>query len=141
MTDNNLQNILDIDNTKRSNAPKQRYFELHKQEKATDFELHHMVAVSKARNKQAVNLLDDTYNLIYLHKNKHLEITKKKNTHVYLSINETIAKFCDFDSTKIQANNGTDTLYPADSNILQKLEQYNKKAINKIYEFNQKIQC
>lgn len=133
--------IFSIDNIKRSDRPKQEYFELHEHKKQNNFELHHIVAISKARNKQEVNLLDNVYNLIYLHKDKHLEITKKKNAHVYLSINETIAKFCDFDSEKIQANNGGDALYSKNNSILQKLEIHNKKAINEIYEFNQKIQC
>ena len=133
--------IFSIENIKRSDKPKQEYFTLHKQQKQNNFELHHIVAISKARNKQEVDLLDNVYNLIYLHKNKHLEITKKKNTHVYLSINRTTAKFCDFDSIKIQANNGTDALYSTNDIILQKLEVSNKEAINRIYEFNQKIQC
>ncbi len=133
--------IFSIDNIKRSDKPKQEYFSLHKQQKMIDFELHHIIAISKARNKQEVSLLDNVYNLIYLHKNKHLEITKQKNTHVYLSINELMAKFCDFDSAKIQANNGNDALYSKDNSILQKLEIHNKEAINEIYEFNQKIQC
>lgn len=133
--------IFSIENIKRSDKPKQEYFKLHKHEKQNNFELHHIVAISKARNKKEVDLLDHVYNLIYLHKDKHLEITKQKNTHVYLSINETIAKFCDFDSTKIQANNDSDALYSKNHDILQNLETHNKKAINEIYEFNQKIQC
>lgn len=133
--------IFSIDNIKRSDKPKQEYFKLHKHKKQNNFELHHIVAISKAKNKQEVDLLDNVYNLIYLHKDKHLEITKKKNTHVYLSINETIVKFCDFNSAKIQANNEGDALYSKNNNILQKLEIHNKKTIDKIYEFNQKIQC
>lgn len=133
--------IFSVDNIKRSDRPKRKYFEIHKQRKVKDFELHHIIAISKSRNKQEVNLLDNVYNLIYLHKDKHLEITKKKNTHVYLSINEVIAKFCDFDSTKIQAGNGIDALYSKNNKILQELEIHNKKAINEIYEFKKKIQC
>ncbi len=133
--------IFSIENIKRSDKPKQEYFKLHKQKKQNDFELHHIVAISKSRNKEEVAMLDNVHNLIYLHKNKHLEITKKKNIHVYLSINPTIAKFCDFDSTKIQANNGINSLYSTNNTVLQKLEYHNKKAIKAIYEFNQKIQC
>lgn len=124
---------------KRSDKPKQEYFKLHEHKKQNNFELHHIVAISKARNKQEVNLLDNVYNLIYLHKDKHLEITKQRNTHVYLSINKTIAKFCDFDSAKIQANNGSDALYSKNNSILQKLKTHNKSVINEIYEFNPRI--
>lgn len=149
-TDENNQNIalntgsygiFSINNIKRSDKPKQDYLKLHKQQKVKDFELHHIVAISKARNKQEVDLLDNAHNLIYLHRDKHLEITKKKNTHVYLSINKAMVKFCDFDSTKIQADNGVEALYSTNNSILQKLEVHNKKAINAIYEFNQTIQC
>lgn len=133
--------IFSIDNIKRSDKPKQEYFNIHNQDKRQGFELHHIVAISKARNKQEVDLLDNVYNLIYLHKVKHLEITKKKNTHVYLSINPTVANFCDFDSTKIQATNMLDAFYSTDKTIIQKLEKHNRKAIDAIYEFNQKISC
>jgi hypothetical protein len=151
-TDENNQNIalnigsygiFSVDNIKRSDKPKQDYFKLHKQQKVKDFELHHIVAISKARNKQEVDLLDNVCNLIYLHRDKHLEITRNKNTHVYLSINKAMVKFCDFDSTRIriQANNGVEALYSTNNSILQKLEVHNKEAINAIYEFNQTIQC
>lgn len=133
--------IFSIDNIKRSDKPKKEYFKIHKQNKVKDFELHHIVAISKARNKQEVELLDNVNNLIYLHKNKHLEITKQKNIHVYLSINTTIAKFCDFNSAKIKANNGEEALYLKDNNILQRLEAHNKKAINQIYGFNNTMRC
>jgi hypothetical protein len=149
-TDENNQNIalnigsygiFSVDNIKRSDQPKQEYFKLHQQQKVKDFELHHMVAISQARNKQEVDLLDNVYNLIYLHRDKHLEITRNKNPHVYLSINKAMVRFCDFDSTRIQANNGVEALYSTNNSILQKLEVHNKKAINAIYEFNQTIQC
>lgn len=136
-----IYGIFSVDNISRSEKPRREYFEIHKLKKATDYELHHIVAISKSRNKVEVKLLDNVYNLIYLHKDKHLEITKQKNSHVYLSINETIAKFCDFDKTKIQANNGINALYSTDKIILQQLESHNKIAINKIYEFSSEIQC
>ncbi len=60
---------------------------------------------------------------------------------MYLSINETMVKFCDFDSKRIQANNEVEALYSTNNSILQKLEVHNKEAINAIYEFNQTIQC
>ena len=133
--------IFSIDNIKRSDKPKREYFEVHNLQKRNNFELHHVVAISKARSKQEVDLLDNVYNLIYLHKDKHLEITKQQNIHVYLKINETLAKFCDFTSTRIQASNGEDALYSKDNTILQQLETHNKKIINIIYDFDQKIQC
>ncbi len=133
--------IFSVENIKRSSKPKQRYFDIHNKNKQTDFELHHIVAISKARNKQEVELLDNVYNLIYLHKDKHLEITKKNNTNVYLSINETKANFCNFDSDKIQAINNSEALYSTDDCIIQKLKTHNRNAISTIYEFNQQISC
>jgi hypothetical protein len=55
-----------------------------------------MVAISKAKNKQEVDSLDNVCNLFYLYRDKHSEITRNKNTHVYLSINKAMVKFCDF---------------------------------------------
>jgi hypothetical protein len=133
--------IFSIDNIKRSNKPKQEYFNIHNQEKRQDFELHHIVAISKARNKKEVELLDNVNNMIYLHKDKHLEITKQKNTHVYLSINKVKVNFCNFDSDKIQAINAKNALYSTNKEVIQKLKEHNRLAINTIYEFNQKISC
>lgn len=132
--------IFSTDNIKRSDKPKQEYFVIHEQEKRKDFELHHIVAISKARNKKETELLDNVNNLIYLHKDKHLEITKN-GTNIYLSINKVQANFCNFDNDKIQAKNMTDAFYSTDNTIIQNLEEYNRKAIKKIYDFNQKIPC
>jgi hypothetical protein len=65
--------IFSVENIKRSSKPKQKYFDIHKKSKQTGFELHHIVAISKARNKKEVGLLDDVYNLIYLHKESSYE--------------------------------------------------------------------
>lgn len=133
--------IFSVDNIQRSSKPKQEYFDIHKTKKQRDFELHHIVAISKARNKKEVKLLDNVHNLIYLHKDKHSEITRKGNANVYLSIDEIKANFCNFNSNKIQAINTEDALYSTDKDIIQKLETHNRKAISAIYEFNQKISC
>lgn len=133
--------IFSIDAIKRSNKPKQEYFKLHNQKKQNHFELHHIVAISKARNKQEIALLDNACNLIYLHKNKHLEITIKKNTHVYLSINKSMAKFCDFSQNRIEARNDSQALYSKDGVVLNRLDKHNKKVISVIYEFDKKIRC
>jgi hypothetical protein len=41
----------------RSETPKKEYFQLHKINKDKNFELHHIVAISKARNKTEVEIL------------------------------------------------------------------------------------
>jgi hypothetical protein len=125
----NCYGIFSVENRKRSSKPKQKYFDIHKKSKQTGFELHHIVAISKARNKKEVGLLDDVYNLIYLHKDKHLEITKKNNANVYLSIDEARAIFCNFDSDKIQAINNSEALYSTDDSIIQKLKTHNNIKI------------
>ncbi len=133
--------IFSIDNIKRSGKPKQEYFKLHKQQKIKNFELHHIIAVSKARNEKEVDMLDNTYNLIYLHKNKHLEITRNKNAHVYLSINETNVNFCNFNENRIQAKNKHEAFYSTEKDILSKLDEYNKKTIKVVYEFDEVVNC
>jgi len=76
--------IFNIETFKRSNKPKKDYFIYHNVEKTTDFELHHIVPISKARNKEEVKIIDNVYNLIYVHKKKHTEFTRNKNLNMII---------------------------------------------------------
>ena len=131
--------IFSIDNLKRSDTPKQEYFKLHDIKKRTNFELHHIIAISKAKNKEELKLLDHVNNLIYLQKKKHFEFTKKLNKNVNLSINPLQAKFYDFDKNVIIANNHKDSMYSKEHKILKDIDRYNKKALEKIYQYDKTI--
>jgi len=126
---------------KRSVSVKNKYFKIHQVEKTKDFELHHIIPISKARNKKEVEMLDNVNNLIYLHKNKHREITNNNNKNVYLCIDENKAVFLDFEKHSIVAKNNEDSLYAKKKKIISLMDKHNKEMISKIYEFNEKIDC
>ncbi len=126
---------------KRSTSVKNEYFKIHQVEKTKDFELHHIIPISKARNKKEVKMLDNVKNLIYLHKNKHRKITNNKNKNVYLCIDENKAVFLDFEKHSIVAKNNEDSLYAKKKKIISLMDKHNKEMISKIYEFNEKIDC
>jgi len=126
---------------KRSSSVKDKYFEIHKIDKKDNFELHHIIPISKARNEKEVEELDNVDNLIYLEKNKHLEITRKRNKNVYLEINPEKSAFCDFEKDIIMANNKIESLYSEEKRILKRMDNHNKKMLKKIYEFDKKIDC
>lgn len=119
---------------KRSASIKAKYFEKYNIQKIDGFELHHIVPISMARNKKEIEMLDNVYNLIYLDKNKHLEITKKRNKNVILNINPKIAKFFDFENNVINACNGVNANYPKQQEVLKKLLDYNELTIEKVYD-------
>ncbi len=126
---------------KRSASVKDKYFEIHKIDKKDNFELHHIIPISKARNEKEVEELDNVDNLIYLEKNKHKEITRKKNKNVYLNINTAISKFCDFNKDVIVAYNNRESLYAEEEKIVKRMKKHNKNMLRKIYGFDKKIDC
>ena len=126
---------------KRSPAIKIDYFKYHGVENTINFELHHIIPISQAKNKEEFKLIDDKRNIIYLEKNKHKEISKNNHSNVYLELNKTIASFCDFNNNKIITKNKTDALYSTAQNIINNLINYNRSLLKNIYNFNNDIQC
>ncbi len=126
---------------KRSQSIKSEYFTLHNIKKQNDFELHHIIPISRARNKKEVEELDNVNNLIYLHKEKHREITNNKNKNVYLCINQIISEFYDFETNSIKAKNESESLYSKDIKLLKRLVKHNRQLLKKIYEFEKEIEC
>ncbi len=125
----------------RSQSVKKEYFKLHNFEKKNDFELHHIIPISKSRNKREVKDLDNVKNLIYLHKDKHKEITVKNNKNVYLFINKNEVIFCDFELNKICSKNNFDSLYSSKDSITKMLDEYNKMMLKKIYDYDYTLNC
>ncbi len=126
----------------RSARVKNEYFKIHNIHKKQDYELHHIIPISKARNKEEVKELDNVINLIYLHKDKHSEITRNKNKNVYIEINENIAFFCAlYEKNVISTKNGRDSIYSKNKKIINKINMHNKKLLLKIFEFDVKMNC
>lgn len=120
----------------RSAAPKRQYFFFHEVRKKENFELHHIVPISAARNQSEAKDVDHHKNLIYIHREKHLEISKSRDKNVVLDIDPASATFSDFDkSNAITAKNKQDALYSDDAQKVAKVAAYNAKLLKSIYDY------
>ena len=117
----------------RSLGAKQEYFKEHNIKKQLNFELHHIIPFSKARNKIEFKIIDNWRNLIYLKHNKHSQITKNRDKNIILSANETQADFIDTDNNKISAENGIETFYKG--NLAKKITNYNNKILKEFFQY------
>ena len=114
----------------RSSKVKEQYFEKHNLEKKENFELHHIVPISSAKNKEEIKLIDNFQNLIYLSKEKHKTI---KRECVLLKITDLFVEFKNInDKTSIKAQNGKAAYY--NLNMIKKMSEYNLKIVKKIYK-------
>ncbi len=121
---------------KRSPVPKKEYFTYHKTEKNVTFELHHVVPVRFAKNKEEMKLIDDYRNLIYISRSKHKEISKKKEEHVVLGLNPEEAIFSSFDKESVvKAENAESAIYTKDERKIENILMYNSKLLASIFEF------
>ncbi len=120
---------------KRSESVKIEYFKMHGVDKENNFELHHIIPFRYARNKHEFKLIDDYKNLIYLHKNKHKEITRNRDRHVILEIEPNKLQLSDFDNDVIEATNDVDAKYSKKDSILKTMFKHNKALLKSIFEF------
>ena len=121
---------------KRSSVPKNDYFKFHNVEKRNRFELHHIIPISHARNKEEAKIIDDYRNLIYLRRGSHKKITRAGNKHVILNMTSTEATFSGFDEIKpIRTKNEVDALYTRDQKKINKVSKHNAGLLRSIYEF------
>jgi hypothetical protein len=121
----------------RSVVPKHEYFRFHKIKRQENFELHHVVPISAARNRKEAKMIDDYRNLIYLHNVKHKEITRAGAGKVVLSIIPKMVCFSDFEGQyKIKANNDKDAFYSKDSRKIKKVLDYNISLLQSIFQYS-----
>ena len=122
--------------SKRSDIPKRRYFDFHKIRKRDRFELHHIVPISSARNREEAKMIDDHLNLIYIHRGKHRAISKNQNKTVVLTIYPKEAIFSDFeDEQQVKTINDKDALYTTEQKKIKKIAKYNRDLLKAIFEF------
>lgn len=117
----------------RSLGAKQEYFQKHCLKKITNFELHHVIPFSAARNKVEFKLIDNWENLIYLIQNKHAEITKNGDRNIVMYATRKDIYFDDFDNNRIAAQNKKDVAY--DGELAATMEKYNREIIKEIFEY------
>jgi len=120
----------------RRAGPKRQYFTFHGVQKKADFELHHIVPISSARNKTEAKVIDDHMNLIYIHRVKHKEVSRNRNENVVLGIDPTTATFSDFQkSNTITATNKKDAFYSDDAKKVKKMASYNAELLRSIFGY------
>ena len=121
----------------RSSIPKKEYFKFHQVSKRNNFELHHIIPISQARNGKEAKMIDDYRNLIYIYRKTHKEISKNRNRTVVLTIDPQNATFTDFDhKTIITAQNQKDALYSIDSIKTGEIQKHNSSLLLSIFEYD-----
>lgn len=123
--------------TERKIAPKRKYFSFHQIEKRAYFELHHIVPISSARNKQDAKVIDDHRNLIYIHRKKHKQISAGGSQHVVLDINPSVAVFSDIaHDDRIKAKNKKTALYSDKPGKIKTMVRYNATLLESIFQYS-----
>ncbi len=121
---------------KRSSVPKKDYFRYHKIDKKEKFELHHIIPLLQAKNREQGKLIDDYRNLIYINRPTHKKITKAGNKHVKLQMNPADVDFVLLDKTNsISAKNDISASYSKEAPMIKKVLGYNVKLLKSIYGY------
>lgn len=126
---------------KRKQSVKIEYFSYHGIDKNTNFELHHIIPIRKARNKPEFELIDNVKNLVYLSKSKHKEITKNHDKNAYLCINQKKVALLDFQKNAILAENSKDAFYSEEQKTINQMISHNRKLLKQAYEYDKNIDC
>jgi len=117
----------------RGLGAKQEYFKRHKLNKMENFELHHVIELSLARNKEEFKLIDSWKNLIYLGKNKHAEITRNGNRNKILTATEKEIFFDDYNKNRIIAQNRSSALY--DGGRAKDMQNCNREILKEMFGY------
>ncbi|MDD2688983.1 MAG: hypothetical protein PHT41_02365 [Candidatus Omnitrophica bacterium] len=117
----------------RSLGAKQEYFKKHCLKKIINFELHHVIPFSSARNKVEFKLIDNWKNLIYLMQKKHAEITRKGDRNIVMYATKEHIYFDDFYKNRIVAQNGKDVTY--EGQLSAAMEKYNREILKEIFGY------
>jgi len=118
--------------TARSAKSKHDYFKFHNLDKKFDFELHHIIPISAARNKKEFKMIDDHRNLIYIDRLKHKQLTDR---HIVLEIDSSSVSFVDTTRDfEITVSKDQDALYSADQ--IKNMLEYNAKLLKVIFDYD-----
>lgn len=125
----------------RSSTPKSRYFRFHNVAKQVDFELHHIVPFSAARNRREAERIDDYRNLIYIHKKVHRCISQNRTARVVLRIDPIKASFSAFKKgpashgRAVEVTNKHDALYSTAKKNTRTVDKYNTELLRSVYGY------
>lgn len=112
---------------KRSLLQKRTYFQEYSIKKTKGFELHHVVPLCWAKNRNEFSILDDWQNLVYIDAFSHAQITQNNNANVKLSFDDEQAIFEDFDKQQVKCKKQENILYDIKKEGL--MLDYNQKLL------------
>lgn len=123
------QNAMYEDNAKlqRSLSEKRKYFTFHNVQKKSGFELHHVIPLSWARNRNEFAVLDNHINLVYIDGYSHSMITQNSNNNVSLTFQNNDAIFSDFSQNQVVCEYHRNIEY--DPNKKTNLLQFNNQTL------------
>jgi hypothetical protein len=115
----------------RSISEKFEYFTHHKvgKVKLLGFELHHVVPLSWAENRDQFKLLDVWINMVYIDAFSHAKITQNNNSNVKMENENTTIILSDMIGSDVKLVLNSNVLYLPDN--LSKMIDYNTKLLSK----------
>lgn len=114
----------------RSLVEKKKYHEYHGLEKKSGFELHHIVPLSWAKDRNEFSTLDNHKNLVYIDGFSHAKITQNRNRNVKLDFVMNDATFTDYNNEKVYCKYLDNLLYNPKNQI--EMKYFNETILKSI---------
>ena len=120
---------------RRTTQGKNDYYKYHLVHSDPNFEFHHIIPFSKARNRLDLKLIDDFKNLIYILNTKHEEFKNSKNDFVKLKYTENypFLLFEDFNDNYIIVNLESEA--KVNKAIIPSILDYNNSLLRTFYYY------
>lgn len=119
-----------IDIRKRSIAEKFAYYKNHKINKASGFELHHVVPLSWADSAEQYKLFDKWQNMVYIDAFSHAKITQNRNRNIFMTADTSTIILSDNSGSLVKLEIGNNILYLP--NNQSEMLDYNEKLITTV---------
>lgn len=120
---------------RRTTQGKNDYYKYHLVHSDPNFEFHHIIPFSRARNRLDLKLIDDFKNLIYILNTKHEEFKNSKNDFVKLKYTENypFLLFEDFNDNYIIVNLESEA--KVNKAIIPSILDYNNSLLRTFYYY------
>ncbi len=118
-----------LKNYQRSAIVKKLYFDKHKVKKTPGYELHHIIALNLAKNRNDFFLYDSWENLLYIDGKTHSILSQTNNVNNILQSDGPNLMLLDHNDNMLYLTNKHNVLY--DVNLQAKLINYNQKLLQR----------
>lgn len=121
---------------KRSYSEKNKYFEKHNITKTPGYELHHIVSLFTANNRNEYSTLDNWQNMIYIDAFTHSKLHNISDTYFEIEFNNASLELTDI----VPGKNNPKIIFKKDKNILydisnkEIMKKYNTGILESIYD-------